>query len=153
MRHAQEHSKSLLRSNRASAKLIESSIISLEGDESSLQSGNRMSPSFINPQLQTSVQTVLKDDNTHCTTLGDSGASSTIKAVETGPNLHSSFNVRFDKKIATLEPLPKEIQKVKKSFITATSKRLMTHNRKNRRMPLQDSFEDPSTKVDNLVTG
>ena len=153
LNYMQENSKSLLKSDHESAKWLETSIVSLEGDESSYQSKNRMSPSFKNPQLQTSIETVLNDDNPRCMTLGDSGASSTIKAVEIGHNFNSSFNVGFDKTIATLEPLPKEILKVKKSFIAATSKRLMTHNRKKRRSPLVNSFEEPSTKVENLETG
>ena len=130
---------------------MESSIVSLEGDESSLNSGNRLSPSFANPQLQASVTTELKDDNLQSFALDRTPKA--FKAVESGPNLHSSLNVRFDNKIATLEPLPEEIRKVKESLIKATSKRLMTHNRKNRRMPLQDSSEDPSAKVDNLMAG
>ena len=152
IRHHKEHSNSLLQSNRTSARLIESSVVSLEGDESSLQSGNRMSPSFANHALKTSIQTVLKEDNVNCVTLEDRASDTLRKGVD-GSKMRSSLNVCFDKKITTLEPLPREIQQVKKSFITATSKRLMTHNRKNRGQPLVDSFGEPSTRVDNPVTG
>ena len=55
IKHHQDHTNSLLQSNRASARLLESSVVSLEGDESSLQSANRTSPSFAIPAQQTSI--------------------------------------------------------------------------------------------------